>query len=181
MRDETIEVPAPGKAAWIVLFGFGLLLPLGILGAIVLTADLAKLGAELFIGLALVLLVMGWISVACLRWRDVTLRDDHLLVRATMYRKRIPYTSIRPSSLRVVDAREHTEFRPWLKTNGVGLPGLLAGHFRLKGWKKAFVLITTQPVVAFEITDGAWVLFSAVSPARAVESIRARLPAEAAP
>jgi hypothetical protein len=175
MRDEVLQVPAPGKAAWIVLFGFGLVFPLGILATILLTTDLSKIGAELFVGAALILLVMGGIGAACLRYRDVTLLDDHVLVRATMYRKRIPYTAIRPASLRVADTREHAEFRPWLKTNGVGLPGLLAGHFRLKGWKKAFLLVTEHRVVAFELTDDSWVVFSAASPGRALESIRARM------
>lgn len=179
MRDEVIQVPEPAKIAWIVLFGFGLLFPLGILGVIVMTADLSKIGGELFIGVALLLLVMGWISVACLRYRDVTLRDDHLLVRATMFRKKIPYTSIRPSTLRMADTREHPEYRPWLKTGGVGLPGLLAGHFRLQGWKKAFVLVTANKVVVFQLTDDSWVIFSAVSPQRALESLRERLPGTA--
>lgn len=180
MRDEVIRVPEPGKIAWVVLFGFGVILPLGILGVILMTADLSKIGGDLYVGAGLMLLVMGWITFTCLRYRDATLREDHLVLRATMFRKKVPYTSIRPSTLRVADTREHPEYRPWLKTGGVGLPGLLAGHFRLQGWKKAFVLVTAHKVVVFQLTDDSWVVFSAESPQRVLESLRERLPGAAA-
>ena len=180
MRDEMISVPAPGKAAWVVLFGFGWVLPLGILGAVLISADLHRIGAELFIGFALALLLTGWISYACWRFRDVTLKADHLLLRATMFRKKVPYASIRPDSLRSADSQQHPEFRTLMKTGGVGLPGLRAGSFRLKGGKKAFVLITDSRVVAFQLDDDSRVLFSAHSPDRAVEAIRHRLPGQAA-
>jgi hypothetical protein len=77
-------------------------------------------------------------------------------VRATLYRKRVPAAALDLGRARVVDLAERTELRPWLKSNGMSVPGFHAGHFRLRGdFGKAFCLLTQrQRVLWLPLREG---------------------------
>jgi len=118
-------------------------------------AVLWVLGVEALIFIGLVLLM---------RWRRVWLESGELVVRATFYVKRTPLDSIERSGLRVLDLREHPEARPLLRTNGVGLPGFSAGHFRDRSKQKVFALITRPRVLLIPLTDGSRIMVSLEHP-----------------
>ena len=50
-----------------------------------------------------------------------------LRVKATCYTRRAPVSDFALDQARVVDLREHSELKPLIKTNGVGMPGWPAG------------------------------------------------------
>ncbi|PZO05982.1 MAG: hypothetical protein DCF27_13270 [Lysobacteraceae bacterium] len=112
------------------------------------------------------LAIQGLIAVLTLgmvlpMWRrEATFDGKHLRVKATFYTRQAPLSDFDLDQARVVDLREHTELKPLLKTNGVGMPGLLAGHFRLRDRRKAFCLVTDpSKVLALPHADGRiWLL-----------------------
>src|SRR5690606_27505483 len=55
--------------------------------------------------------------------RQIAFDGKQLRVKATYYSRQSPLSEFRLDQARVVDTREHTEFKPLLKTNGFGLPG----------------------------------------------------------
>lgn len=47
------------------------------------------------------------------------------------------------------------EFTPSLRTNGIGMPGIAIGHFRLKGGRSGILFVhdTARPILAIERSD----------------------------
>jgi hypothetical protein len=51
--------------------------------------------------------------------------------------------------------------KPWLRTWGIGLPGLASGWFRLRNKGKALCVLTgRERVTVLKADDGTWVLLS---------------------
>ena len=73
----------------------------------------------------------------------------------------------------MVDLREHTEYRPWLKSNGFNAPGMLAGHFRGRRFAKQFLLVTDQRrVLALPQHSGRMLLLSLERPQELLKALR---------
>lgn len=115
------------------------------------------------------------VLIAFSRRRSIALSDDGLVIRATFYTRRIPYDDMRPGGARVLDLQEHPESRPLLKTNGLAVPGLAAGHFRDRQRKKLFCLITGPRVVILPLSDGSSVITSPVHPQKFLDQLHDRV------
>ena len=60
-----------------------------------------------------------------------------------------------------VDLAAHPELKPWLRTWGIGLPGLASGWFRLRNKGKALCVLTgRERVTVLKADDGTWLLLS---------------------
>lgn len=115
--------------------------------------------------LLLLLLVLG----AALSWlygrRHIGLQGRELQITATLYRKRVPVDALDLANARIVDLAEHTDLRPLFKTNGFGMPGFAAGHFRLRDMRKAFCLLTDRSrVLVLPLRDGTLLLLTPEKP-----------------
>lgn len=106
----------------------------------------------------------------------VTLGGGVLELHCGFYRQRIPATQLQVENARVLNLDEHPEWRPGLKTNGIGLPGFAAGHFRLRNLKrKAFCLLTRrQQVLVLPETSGRVLLLSLAQPQQLLQALSAR-------
>lgn len=131
-------------------------------------ADVAASGFHL-----LFLLVLG----AALTWlhgrRRIVAQGRELQVTATLYRKRVPVDALDLANARIVDLAEHTDLRPLFKTNGFGMPGFAAGHFRLRDLRKAFCLLTDRSrVLVLPLRDGTLLLLSPDKPQAMLQQLR---------
>lgn len=122
---------------------------------------------------AVVAVVAGGLAIA-IRRRSIALESDTLVMRATIYTRRIALGDIRLDDARVLDLREHPEQRPLLKTNGVAVPGLAAGNFRDRNRDRLFCLVTGPRVVILPLADGSRVLVSPLHPELLLQAIRER-------
>ena len=112
----------------------------------------------------------AWTSDAAQTNPDIQPRD------AALYRKRVPVADLDLERARVVNLDERTELRPWLKSNGMSMPGFQAGHFRLRGdFGKAFCLLTQRErVLSLPLRDGkAQLLLSLEQPQALLGALRA--------
>lgn len=108
------------------------------------------------------------------RRRSISLADGVLEVVATFYRRQWLSTDFKLAEARVVSLDEHREWRPFIKTNGFGMPGLSAGWFRSRKWVSLFCLITDrQRVLLLPLRTGGAVLLSAENPAALLDALRA--------
>jgi hypothetical protein len=128
---------------------------------------------------ALLLVIQGGIALVTLAvvlpmWRrEASFDGQRLRVKATWYTRESPLSDFRLDQARVVDLREHREFKPMLKTNGMGMPGLMAGHFRLRDRRKAFCLVTDPArVLALPHADGRIWLLSLQHPQAVLDILR---------
>ena len=139
--SQAFAVSPPSPLAWMMLVLLGGALPLGIFCALWLTRQPMHGISPVFVIIPLVLLFL----LLAMRRRSAELRDGVLDVRAAMYRKRVAVAELELERARIVDLGERTELRPWLKSNGMSMPGFHAGHFRLRGdFGKAFCLLTQR-------------------------------------
>ena len=96
-----------------------------------------------------------------------------LRVKATFYTRQAALSEFDLAAARVVDLREHTEFKPSLKTNGFAVPGLQAGHFRLRDKRAAFLLVTDPArVLCLPHTDGRVWMLSLTHPQAVLDILR---------
>lgn len=149
---QAFAVSPPPAFAWVMLAVLGGVLPLCIIGALWLARAPIHGVAPALVGIPCVLVFL----LLLMRRRAVTLNNGVLEVRAALYRKRVAVAELDLPRARSVNLAERTELRPWLKSNGMSMPGFHAGHFRLRGdFGKAFCLLTQRERVAWlPLRDG---------------------------
>lgn len=122
---------------------------------------------------ALIVVLCGG-SLLFLKRRRVELRDGMLVVAATIYTKKLPVPALDLDRARIANLDEHTDYRPWIKSNGYALPGFQAGHFRLRNKSKAFCLLTQRErTLILPLRDGSFVQLSLERPQALLDALRA--------
>ncbi len=110
--------------------------------------------------LAITLVVTLWI-LHMIRTIAVTLDAHALTVVSGVATQRFPLAALRASGVRTVNLAEHVELKPFLRTWGIGMPGLASGWFRLRNGGKAFCIVTERRrVTVLRADDGTWILLS---------------------
>lgn len=173
MSYRNFAIGPVGKAAVWFAVGFGTLVPLAVAGIGIVAAR--KSGADPVGLLAMQALVaVAILAVLLPMWRrEVAFDGKHVRVKATYYSRLAALSDFDLGRARVVDTREHTEFKPALKTNGLALPGYWAGHFRLRDRRKAFCLVTDpSKVLALPHADGRVWLLSFEHPQAVLDILR---------
>ncbi|UJX41667.1 PH domain-containing protein [Desulfovibrio sp. JY] len=104
---------------------------------------------------------------------EIALRGDKLVVRGGVYGRDIPLAAINAGEAKRVDlGRKGPKSLKW-RRNGVGLPGLSAGWFRLRDGEKALVFVTDKArAVYVPTTLGYGVVVSPGEPERFLEALR---------
>lgn len=147
------QLEPPGAASRTLLFVLMVLLPVGItVGALLhafagggagearLIAGSRTATFVVVTGLIAVMMTSAWWFMRRVIGRHrIALDADAIDVATTFYRRSLAFAELRLDEARVVDLAERTEFKPMLKTNGTGLPGLKSGWFRLRNRGKALV------------------------------------------
>ena len=155
---------APRSAlVWLIVLAFGV--P-GAVMAFVLGsaysegAPPAPLLISGFFVMVVAAIVTLWI-VRMTRRIAVTLDDDALTVATGVATQRFPLATLRANGVRILDLAAHPEFKPFLRTWGIGLPGLASGWFRLRNHGKALCVLTgRERVTVLKADDGTWVMLS---------------------
>jgi hypothetical protein len=133
--------------------------------ATVLLAALTLLMAVLAIG-------FGWLTLSATR-PSVVVGDTALTFKAPFYGRSIDLGELRIDEARVVNLDAGNDLRPGVRTNGIGLPGLGVGWFRLKNGEKALVAVSARDRVVYLPTDeGYSLLFSLERPEAFLERLR---------
>ena len=65
--------------------------------------------------------------------------------------------------VRIIDLNTQTEYKPRIRTNGIGLPGYEEGWFKLRNNEKALLFVTDYSRVVYIPTDKGYSLLLSVS------------------
>ena len=94
-------------------------------------------------------------------------------ITATLYRRQLPLAALDMDKAQVLDLDAHREWRPLLRTNGMGLPGLRAGWYRSRNFTRMFCLLTTwNRVLVLPEHAGGAILLSAERPQDLLQALR---------
>ena len=131
-------------------------------------------------GIALLTLAIGalfaWFAVSASALSTSIVGDD-LRIKVPIYGRVIPLSKLDLSSLNVINLDESPEFRPNVRTNGIGLPGYAVGWFRLGTGERALAAITERSgVVYLRTTEGYSLLLSLVNPELFSRELADRVP-----
>lgn len=166
------EIPlAPlSHLAWVGVW-LPMLLAVCFVTGIVVMPHQATPANGLIYTLPFLLAIAAWLTWA-VRRRSIVLANRQLQITATLYRKQVAVEAIDLDKARVVSLDEHTELRPMVKTNGFSLPGLSAGHYRMRNLAKAFCLVTDRSkVLVLPLRDGLTVLLSPEKPRELLDQL----------
>lgn len=179
MTREFAVVP-PGKAAWSTILVLALLVPLAVLGGVLVASPAPSLAAiapgfALMVGICIAVALLLIFSLHRLR---VSIEDDQLVVRAALYTRRVRLADLDADAARIVDLDRSLEWRPAVRTNGVGLPSANIGHFRGKPWsRKMFCAVTSRQRVLLLPERGGderFLLLSLEKPQALLEALKGR-------
>lgn len=90
----------------------------------------------------LVVLLIVWATMAwALRRHRIELQPDAVTVVAGFHRDRLALSELQLAQARVGTLGEHPEWKPFLKSNGMALPGFRGGWFRTRRWQRVFACL----------------------------------------
>jgi hypothetical protein len=153
---------------WLV--ALALLLPLVLVGvALVLSWSLARTTPLVLVAPALVFVatLAMYIRLRHLFMRiGARIEGDQLHLETGFSRRDYALADLASNGLRVVDLDAHREYRPALRTWGIGLPGLASGWFRLRSGERALCILAGawQQVSLLRARDGTRILLSLADP-----------------
>ncbi|WP_374605346.1 hypothetical protein [Arenimonas sp.] len=170
---RNFALPPIGKAAIWFAVVLGTLVP-ATTALIIISLANASGDKAVFILATQAFVALLVLAILLPMWRrQVAFDGRQIRVKATYYSRQSPLSDFRLDQARVVDTREHTEFKPKLKTNGFGLPGYWAGHFMLRDRRRAFCLVTdVSKVLALPHADGRVWLLSFEHPQAVLDILR---------
>ena len=88
-----------------------------------------------------------------------------LVIKGDPYGRALAMADLQLEGARIVDLEQEPEMRPWLKLNGIGLPGYHSGWHRLRGRETALVFLSrSSRAVYLPTTRGHAVLIGADRP-----------------
>lgn len=126
----------------------------------------ASSGATLFL-IALTLFMafltigFGWMATSATR-PSVVVAESALTLKAPFYGRSIDLERIRFDEARVVNVNSGSDVRPTRRTNGLGVPGLGLGWFKLANGEKALVALSSRDRVVYVPTDEGYSLLLSI-------------------
>jgi hypothetical protein len=75
--------------------------------------------------------------------------DGGLRISGGIYGRFIPRAEIIAEGARVVNLNADSEYKPKMRTNGIGLPGYAEGWFKLQNKEKALLFVTDRASVVY--------------------------------
>ncbi|RLG37654.1 MAG: hypothetical protein DRN91_04890 [Candidatus Alkanophagales archaeon] len=116
------------------------------------------------------LLLFAYIAYS-MRNVTVEVENDGLRIKGSLYGRFIPKEQIIKNGIRTLDLSVEREFKPRIRTNGIGLPGYKEGWFKLRNGKKALLFVTSNTVV-YVPTNNFAVMLSVKNPEIFVETLK---------
>lgn len=163
------SVPAPDYRKVALVFGLVLAMLGMALFLVLRDADAARAWPPLLLG---TFASLGLLAVVVGR-RRVTLEGDTLRVAAGLNSTRVAVSALDLGQAHIVRLDEHPEYQPGIKTFGSAMPGYQAGHFRQRGGRKVFALVTERArVLALPERNGRLLLLSLDNPQTLLDALQ---------
>ena len=96
-----------------------------------------------------------------------------LRLNGDLYGRLLPASSLMGEAARVINIKDQPQYQPVRRTLGTGLPGYLAGWFRLRNGEKALLYVTDpRQVIYIPTTENYAIMLSINQPAVFLEKLR---------
>ena len=116
------------------------------------------------IGIVLILLIGLFVFIGySARNAKFEVNDQGLQIKAAIYGRFIPKEEIVGENVKIINLNTDAEYKPRLRTNGVGLPGYSQGWFKLSNDEKALLFVTDRSQVVYIPTSQNYSILLSVS------------------
>ena len=115
--------------------------------------------------------LMIWIGYSARNIKYV-IDKESISIKNTLYGRTIKKSSVFAKGFTVTDLNTQSTYRPGLRTNGVGLPGFMAGWFRLKNKQKGLLFVTDKAKVVCIPTQKYMLLISVENPVEFLQALK---------
>lgn len=114
---------------------------------------------------------LGWIAWSASSL-SLAVEGDRLHIMAPLYGRSVPIPALDLERARIERLDKHSEIRPRIRTNGIGMPGYGVGWFRLKNREKALaVIVGNGEVLYLPTSEGFAILLSAREPRQLLDAL----------
>ena len=127
-------------------------------------ASSAPLITILAIGIFLILL-LGFFAFIGYSARNTKFEvsDQGLQIKGGIYGRFIPKEEVDRENVKIINLNTDPEYKPRIRTNGIGLPGYSEGWFKLKNKEKALLFVTDRSNVVYIPTNKDYSVLLSVS------------------
>ncbi len=123
----------------------------------------------LMVGISALILFMAWGATRA----GFEISPEGLHVRGAVYGRKLPHSSLLLERARHIDFGVEPDLRPRRRTNGIGLPGYLAGWIKLQSGEKALAFLSDRSrVVYIPTTEGYSMMLSVSDPEMFLSRLR---------
>jgi hypothetical protein len=149
MEKEFSIIPA-SSGVFAFLWGFAILI-LIILVIPASSGNFEFLSGSGIVTWVILIGVLGLFAAFGYQARHTTFRltDHGLRIGPGIYSRTIPREKIDVSGIRIINLDIEKEYQPKWRMNGAGLPGFLAGWFKLQNKEKALLFVTDRSRVVY--------------------------------
>ena len=88
----------------------------------------------------------------------LTLDEQGLRIAAPLYGRLIPRSALKVGEAKLIDLSSPGDYLPTRRTNGIGLPGMLSGWFKLKNGEKALIFLAGKGTAVYVPTTEGYAL-----------------------
>jgi len=123
--------------------------------------------ALLILAIAVPIIISAFLGMNFYMLKNVRFDIDQnqLRIKGGLYRRVLKISEIDVDSIALVNLTVKKEYFPAIKKNGIGLPGIKEGWFKLKNGEKALLFLTDlKNVVYLKTTKGYSLLLSVKNP-----------------
>jgi hypothetical protein len=118
------------------------------------------------------LFLMGWLAWS-MQHAQFTVSSDGLRLQGDLWGRTIPLKSLKLDEAVVTNLNTDTAHQPTRRTMGTGLPGYVAGWFKLRNGMKGLLYVTDRTRVArIPTTEGYTVMLSVAEPQALIEALK---------
>ena len=173
MSKREFSVESPKFFHYLIVIALCLVIPMSGIIAVLLLNN-APFSIWLLIAVSLILTAVAGLLILMMRRLEIFIQDDHLIVHATFYKRRIALTDLQLELAEIINLKTNKNLKPGIKTNGFSLPGFYAGHFRARfSGPKLFCLITDlEDVLHIPLNNGSHLLLSPHLPRLVLDELR---------
>ena len=127
-------------------------------------ASAAPLITILALGIFLILLLGFFAFIGySVRNTKFEVSEQGLRIKGGIYGRFIPKENLVDGEVKIINLNLQKEYKPKLRTNGIGLPGYSEGWFKLKNNEKALLFVTDYSKVVYIPTDKGYSVLLSVS------------------
>jgi hypothetical protein len=170
---QTFQIAKPGKGVTVFIIGLILFTLIPVVSVAYTACDDNSMGAAITCGVLVFLVdaLMVWFGWSAHNIKYV-IDKEGISITGCLYGRKISRSSIFAKGFTITDLKSQSTYRPGMRTNGIGMPGFMAGWFCLKNKQRGLLFVTDRSKVVCIPTQEYMLLVSVENPVEFLDALK---------